>query len=82
MSGQSKSGSALEAVTNIGIGLLVSLIANAFVFPRYDFHPSLSDNIEITLIYTVISFVRSYGVRRAFNSLRKHFATDTGKVNP
>jgi hypothetical protein len=71
MSGQSKSGSALEAATNIGIGLLVSMIANAVVFPLYDFHPSLSDNVSITLIYTAISFIRSYCVRRAFNRMTR-----------
>lgn len=64
---QSRKGSAAEALTNIVVGLIVSMIANAIVFPLYGFQPSLMDNIGITLIYTAISFVRSYCLRRVFN---------------
>lgn len=64
---QSRKGSAAEAVTNVAVGLIVSMIANATVFPLYGFHPSLLDNIGITLIYTAISLVRSYLLRRGFN---------------
>lgn len=70
MSGQSKTMSAVEVVTGVAIGLFVSMITNVIVFPRYGFHPSLHDNVQITVIYTVISIVRSYGVRRLFNFLR------------
>ena len=64
---QSRKGSALEASVNMAVGLAVSMIANAIVFPAYGFHPSLLDNAGITLIYTGISLVRSYCLRRAFN---------------
>ena len=64
---QSRKGSAAEALTNVSVGLIVSMIANSLVFPLYGFHPSLLDNIGITLIYTGISLVRSYLLRRAFN---------------
>lgn len=64
---QSRKGSATEAVINVLVGLAVSMTANALVFPLYGFHPSLMDNIGITLIYTVISLVRSYWLRRLFN---------------
>lgn len=65
--GQSRKGSAFEAAMSIAIGLIVSIIANHFVFPMYGFIPSFRQNIEITVIYTGISFVRTYGVRRLFN---------------
>lgn len=64
---QSRKLSAAEATVSIAIGLVVSLIANHFVFPLYGFAPLLRQNLEITAIYTAISFVRSYGVRRLFN---------------
>jgi hypothetical protein len=64
---QSKRGSAMETVTNTGIGLLTSAIANAIVFPYFGFHVSGKQNIEITLAYTVISIVRSYWIRRMWN---------------
>lgn len=65
---QSRLGSFIEATFNVAIGLVVSLVANALVFPRFGFHPSLGDNIAISLIYTAISIVRSYCVRRWFNA--------------
>ncbi|MDQ2139552.1 hypothetical protein RBI14_15410 [Alcaligenaceae bacterium B3P038] len=65
--GQSKRSSAVEAVVNVAIGLMVSMAANAVVFPLYGFQPSLADNVGITLIYTAISLVCSYYLRRAFN---------------
>ena len=64
---QSRKGSALEIVVSITIGLVVSVIANHFVFPMYGFIPSPRQNVEITVIYKVISFARGYGVRRMFN---------------
>ncbi|MGY2258171.1 DUF7220 family protein [Pseudomonas sp. SDO55104_S430] len=66
---QSRKGSAFEACINMVVGLIVSMIANSIVFPRFGFNPSLLDNIGITIIYTVISLVRSYCLRRAFNML-------------
>jgi hypothetical protein len=67
MSGQSKIGSAFEAVANIAVGAATSMVTNAVVFPMYGFHPSLADNAGIMLIYTGISFARSYCLRRVFN---------------
>lgn len=64
---QSRKLSAAEAGASIAIGLIVSIITNHLVFPLYGFIPSPRQNVEITAIYTAISFVRSYGVRRLFN---------------
>ena len=65
---QTRLGSFIEACVNVAIGLAISLVANALVFPRFGFHPSLSDNVWISVIYTVISLVRSYVLRRWFNA--------------
>ena len=64
---QSRRGSAFEAFINIAVGLAVSVIANHFVFPLFGFVPSLTQNFAITGIYTAISFIRSYCLRRLFN---------------
>lgn len=65
---QSRVGSFLEALFNVAIGLAVSMVANALVFPIFDFHPSAGQNITISLIYTAISIVRQYVLRRWFNA--------------
>lgn len=72
---QTRLGSLIEALFNVAIGLVVSVIANALVFPAFDFHPSLGQNVAISVIYTVISIARQYVLRRWFNG-RLHRAAN------
>lgn len=65
---QTRLGSLIEACMNTAIGLAVSMVANALVFPLFGFRPSLAENVAISVIYTVISIARSYIVRRWFNA--------------
>jgi hypothetical protein len=62
--------SMIEVATNILIGLVVSFISQVVIFKLYDIHISVVQNVEITLWFTIISIVRSYLVRRWFNSMR------------
>lgn len=65
---QTRIDSLMEAVVNVVIGLIISTIANHFVFVAVLGIPlSLGVNIGIGLFFTVISIVRSYTLRRAFN---------------
>lgn len=65
---QSRIGSLIEALMNVAIGLLVSVVANAIVFPRFGFQPTVGENVAISLIYTAISIARQYVLRRWFNA--------------
>lgn len=65
---QSRLGSLIEAAMNTAIGLVISLIANHFVFPMFGFHPTLGQNLLISFIYTGISIARGYVLRRWFNA--------------
>lgn len=67
--GQSRSHSALESCLNIAIGIGVAYLTQVLVFPLFDIHISQASHIGITLIFTGVSFVRSYFVRRLFNKL-------------
>ena len=67
--GQSRKHSALESLINILVGLGVALITQLIVFPLFDIHISASSHIGITLIFTAVSFARSYLLRRLFNYL-------------
>jgi hypothetical protein len=60
---QSKKSSVMEVSANTASGFIVSYIVTASLLP------SLSDMsaLSITLIYTVVSLVRSYVWRRFFN---------------
>lgn len=64
---QSKLGSLVEALTNIVIGLGVGFVSNIVVLPLFGYHVSLTDGFLISVVFTVISLVRSYVVRRVFN---------------
>ncbi len=64
---QTRTHSFIEAWTNIFIGYSINLLANFIIFPLYGWELSLTVNIEIGVIYTVISLVRSYTLRRIYN---------------
>lgn len=63
---QSRTMSLVETCTSIGIGFVVSVIITAIVMPLYGHDVTFSQNIQITLIFTVASIVRGYLVRRVF----------------
>lgn len=67
---QTKTGSFAEAWANIAVGFTINYIANLLIFPLFGFHISLEANFLMGLIYTVISLVRSYVLRRYFNGLK------------
>jgi hypothetical protein len=66
---QLKRHSLIESISNIVVGYSVNLLANFFIFPLWGWHITLRQNIEIGVIYTVISLVRSYLLRRFFNKV-------------
>ena len=66
---QTRTQSLIESILNVLIGYGVAVTAQAVVFPWFGLHTSLIDNLSIGLIFTVISIVRSYFVRRMFNKI-------------
>jgi hypothetical protein len=67
--GQSKRSSAREVLVNILIGYGISFAANAVILPLYGFQISMHQNLQIGAVFTVISIVRAYVIRRYFNHL-------------
>jgi hypothetical protein len=64
---QTKLGSFYEACINVAIGFGINFIANLIILPLFGFNITLMDNFYIGLLYTVVSVVRSYVVRRWFD---------------
>lgn len=64
---QSRRGSFIEAVANIALGYSIAVAVNIVVFPLFGFFPSPRQHAQIGAVYTVISLVRSYFLRRLFN---------------
>jgi small-conductance mechanosensitive channel len=72
--GQTKKHSLLESFINIVVGIGISFTAQLVVFPWFGIYASLADNIMITLIFTGISLIRSYILRRIFNNWMLKYA--------
>ena len=68
---QSKKQSLIESLTSVGIGWLIGVILNMLVLPLFDYDVSLTDGVLISIIFTAVSVVRSYVVRRFFDSKEK-----------
>lgn len=68
---QSKKYSLAESLTNTFSGLVISFIIQIIIYPALDIPVKLSQNIIITLVFTLASIGRGYVVRRIFNRIRK-----------
>lgn len=68
---QSRTGSIIETIVNTAIGWLVNFCANFVVLPLFGYHITVRDNIAIGVIYTLISIVRGFVIRRVFNRFRR-----------
>lgn len=68
MSGQSHRHSVLESVVNVCVGYGVAVGAQYVIFPLFDIHATHSDHLMIGAFFTVVSLVRSYCLRRVFNT--------------
>jgi hypothetical protein len=59
--------SLVESCANVAIGYIVAVLAQVLVFPFFHIHVAFSDQLLIGVIFTVISLLRSYFIRRFFN---------------
>jgi hypothetical protein len=60
--------SLLEAVTNIVVGYGLAVLTQIIVFPFFGLHASLGENLALGGIFTVLSLIRGYALRRLFNA--------------
>jgi hypothetical protein len=58
--------SLIEAVTNVALGYVLAVVTQIVVFPWFQLHPSLGDNLALGGIFTAISLIRGYALRRLF----------------
>ncbi len=68
---QTKTGSLIEACANVAVGYTIAVSSQMVVFPLVGIQGvELHTNMLIGAIFTVISLVRSYILRRWFNNLK------------
>ena len=64
---QTKKQSLLETLTSVFVGWLIGVILNMLVLPLFDYDVNLTDGVLISIIFTAVSVIRSYIIRRWFN---------------
>ena len=64
---QTRTVSAIETTLNIGSGMLVALFLTYYILPMWGYQYSATQAVEITMLYTAVSWVRSFLWRRFFN---------------
>lgn len=67
---QSRRMSMAESLTNVAVGYGVAVSAQIMVFPLFGLDVALVDNLAIGAIFTGISIVRSFTLRRVFEEIR------------
>ena len=67
---QSPAMSFFEAIANVVIGYGVAVLTQILIFPMFGLHASLSQNLKLGAAFTVVSILRSFALRRLFETLR------------
>jgi hypothetical protein len=69
---QSRLMSLVETLANVCAGFGLAVITQMVVLPVFGIQLSLSQNVQISLIFTVVSLLRGYVLRRLFDRLGRH----------
>lgn len=67
---QSRAMSLLEAVTNVVVGYALAIATQFAVFPLFGVTMRTRQMLIMGLVFTAVSIVRSYALRRLFNRLQ------------
>jgi hypothetical protein len=67
---QTKKKSLIEAISNTIIGLGTSFLIQLIIYPVLNIPVSIGQNIIITAVFFIVSIIRSYLLRRLFNSFK------------
>ena len=67
---QSRLMSLAESLANVLVGYGVAVVTQMAVFPLFGLAVTVTENLLIGLIFTAVSIVRSYALRRGFEALR------------
>lgn len=73
---QSKKQSLIETITSVFVGWLIGVILNLTVLPLFDYNITVTDSLWVSLIFTIVSVIRGYLIRRTFNRMEKRHEID------
>ena len=79
---QSRLMSMVESLANVLVGYVVAVVTQMAVFPLFGLAVTVTENLLIGLIFTAVSIVRSYALRRGFEALRvRQSARDSSMIS-
>ena len=67
---QSRLMSLVEAITNVIVGYGVAVVTQILIFPIFGLQTTLGQNLAMGGIFTIVSLLRSFALRRLFEALR------------
>ena len=73
---QSRTMSLVESLTNVAVGYGIAVIAQILVFPLFGLSTTLTENMAMGAIFTVVSIARSFTLRRVFEAIRMRSANE------
>ena len=62
--------SIFESVTNVVAGLITSFLIQIFIYKWLNIPVTINQNVKITIVFFIVSFVRGYIIRRIFNKIK------------
>ena len=66
---QSRRMSLIEAVANVVVGYALALVTQIVAFPWFGLNATVGENLAIGALFTAISLIRGYALRRLFTRL-------------
>ena len=79
---QSRLMSMVESLANVLVGYVVAVVTQMAVFPVFGLAVTVTENLLIGLIFTAVSIMRSYALRRGFEALRvRQSAIDSSTIS-
>ena len=67
---QSRRRSLIEAITNVVVGYVLAVMTQIIIFPWFGLRADLGEALAIGSVFTGISLIRSYALRRLFERWR------------
>lgn len=66
---QSRIGSLTEKIIDLTIGYFVAVAMQLVLYPIFNIQISLEQSFQVAALFTAVSLVRGYIIRRIFNSI-------------
>ena len=67
---QSRLISLVEAIANVIVGYGVAVVTQILIFPVFGLQTTLGQNLAMGGIFTIVSLIRSFLLRRLFEAVR------------